>query len=1343
MSGSQQLLLGGIPTAVPVDPYFYSVTSLLHGDGVNGGQNNTFLDSSTNNFTITRNGNTTQGSFSPFSQTGWGNFFDGTGDSLTFTANSTTSFTGDMTLEGWVFFRSFAGSSFNECCFASLRSSVSAGTQFDFGRTGGTYGAGNIVWWHNNAVICQATAGTVPLNQWVHVAWVRSGTNSNNCKIYVNGVQVAQGTNTTTMGISSGTAYIGNSAFDQPVDGYMSNVRLTNTAVYTAAFTPPTTPLTAISGTSLLTCQANRFRDASTNNFTITRNGDVSVQPFSPFNPTTAYSTSAVGGSGYFDGSGDYLSVPSNAAFAYGTGALTIEAFINTTTKVDFQSIIGSFDSVGWFLHTTATGVVLAGLNSGTFITGTKNVCDGAWHHVAMVRSGSTLTLYIDGVSDGAISDSTNVSSTTEVRIGGLSAGIPRPLTGYISSLRVVKGTAVYTANFTPPTTPLTAIANTSLLTNFTNGAIFDNAAVADYETVGNAQISTSVKKYGTGSMAFDGTGDYLPATNKTLFDIGGEDFTAECWVNFNSLPADYQAIFSKYGADYQYQFLWDGANSRWFWNVNSTVSGNTTVTFSDSLSTGIWYHIALVRIGTSYKVYKNGTQVGTTQTISGNINAGTRPFTLGSTFNGSNVALYFLNGYIDDFRFTKGIARYPYNFTPPTAEFPNIGGTVTLTADPYYEYTTLLLPGNGTNGAQNNTFLDSSTNAFSITRNGNTTQGTFSPFSQTGWGNYFDGTGDYLSVPDAAAFTLGTSDFCMESWVYPVNAGTGASESILGQWSSASYGWIFQYRSNALLMYYSTNGSSTTNAINASATVVNNAWNHIAFVRSGNTLSAYVNGVRVSTNASFTASIVNSSSTVNVGRNGDNSEYVTGYLSNTRLVVGSSVYDPTQASFTVPTAPLTAITNTSLLTCQSNRFIDNSTNNFAITRNGDVSVQAFSPFNPTAAWSAATNGGSGYFDGSGDYLTAPDNAALDLSGDFTIEAWVYLPNVSGDKVFFFNHTTDGNGIALNINNATPRLLAGSGGSWLAIATSAISVVPSAWYHIAGTRSGNTYTIWVNGVSAGTATSSGTPSYSSGAQIGRFTVGNPLPFVGYLSSLRVVKGTAVYTTAFTPPTAPLTAITNTSLLLNFTNAGIYDATSKNDLETVGNAQISTTQSKFGGSSMYFDGSGDRLTIPFTNDFLELGINGQNFTVEAWIYPTNTMASAGQMLSKGGGTASWSTSNGAQYQWGIQNSAAYWSWNSSGSALQITNGNVTLNAWQHLAVTYDGTTTRTFLNGVLQATSTSPYTAPTTRNLQYIGMTQSGGFTQEYYGYIQDLRITKGIARYFSNFTPPTTAFLTL
>jgi hypothetical protein len=90
---------------------------------------------------------------------------------------------------------------------------------------------------------------------------------------------------------------------------------------------------------------------------------------------------------------------------------------------------------------------------------------------------------------------------------------------------------------------------------------------------------------------------------------------------------------------------------------------------------------------------------------------------------------------------------------------------------DPFFQNTVLLLHGDGTNGAQNNTFLDASTNNFTITRNGNTTQGTFSPFSKPDgrWGNFFDGSGDYLSIADNAALDPVGDDFTIEAWVYPL----------------------------------------------------------------------------------------------------------------------------------------------------------------------------------------------------------------------------------------------------------------------------------------------------------------------------------------------------------------------------------------------------------------------------------------------------------------------------------------------------------------------------------------------------------------------------------------------
>jgi hypothetical protein len=438
----------------------------------------------------------------------------------------------------------------------------------------------------------------------------------------------------------------------------------------------------------------------------------------------------------------------------------------------------------------------------------------------------------------------------------------------------------------------------------------------------------------------------------------------------------------------------------------------------------------------------------------------------------------------------------------------------------------------------------------------------------------------------------------------------------------------------------------------------------------------------------------------------------------------------------------------------QNNTFLDSSTNNFTITRNGNTTQGSFSPFSRSsgnlvsAPYDPAVHGGSGYFDGTGDYLAVANDNVFDTNSTFTLECW-YYQSASGNASLFTRgggagswSTSNGHQFLLFIESGNLYWMWNNAGSPVSI--SATPPPANQWNHLAIGYDGTTTRFWVNGVSVGT---SGT-GYTLPTTRNRVSIGiNPdlstYPMNGNVGSLRFVKGTDVYgvgNASITVPTAPLTAITNTELLTNFTNAGIFDNTGKNNLETVGNAQIDTTVKKYGTGSMEFDGTGDRLVIPYTNNFLDLGISGEPFTIEAWIYPTNTMASSGQIISKGGGTASWATTSGAQYQWTITSSALSWNFNSGGSPIGVNSGSVTLNAWQHVAVTYDGSTTRTFLNGVQQNTSASSYTAPTTRNLQYIGMTQSGGFTQAYIGYIDDLRITKGVARYTTTFTPPDRAF---
>ena len=220
-------------------------------------------------------------------------------------------------------------------------------------------------------------------------------------------------------------------------------------------------------------------------------------------------------------------------------------------------------------------------------------------------------------------------------------------------------------------------------------------------------------------------------------------------------------------------------------------------------------------------------------------------------------------------------------------------GFTSGLLKDPYFNLTTLLLPGNGTNGAQNNTFLDSSTNNFTITRNPTSgpnapTQGTFSPFSQTGWGNYFSGGANYFTAPNNTALDLSTGDFTIECWFYPTSF-SSTSALIFRYNGNYATGNDFQYGISV-----GTSGAVTVRpyqgvtdfSINA-GTAVLNSWNHIALVRTGNTFWGFVNGNRSASSQTITGALNNSTWATTIGATLSGTlgnTYANGYISNLRI---------------------------------------------------------------------------------------------------------------------------------------------------------------------------------------------------------------------------------------------------------------------------------------------------------------------------------------------------------------------------------------------------------------------------------------------------------------------------
>jgi len=219
--------------------------------------------------------------------------------------------------------------------------------------------------------------------------------------------------------------------------------------------------------------------------------------------------------------------------------------------------------------------------------------------------------------------------------------------------------------------------ANVALLCHFdgTDGStdFVDNSPSPKTLTAfGNAQLDTEQSKFGGSSGLFDGSGDYVGLADSADFSFGTGDFTIEAWVRLNS-PAGAEGAY----VVGQINSLFTVATGSFFLALNDSSrpaglmgSGSSLVVAvaTTALSTEQWYHLAFTREANTFRIFVDGI-LGGSQTSSASMNDSGEAISIGrpGAYNGA-----YFDGWIDDLRITKGVARYTDDFTPPAAAFPN-----------------------------------------------------------------------------------------------------------------------------------------------------------------------------------------------------------------------------------------------------------------------------------------------------------------------------------------------------------------------------------------------------------------------------------------------------------------------------------------------------------------------------------------------------------------------------------------------------------------------------------------------------------------------------------------------
>ncbi|MBI4358171.1 MAG: discoidin domain-containing protein, partial [Candidatus Omnitrophica bacterium] len=437
-----------------------------------------------------------------------------------------------------------------------------------------------------------------------------------------------------------------------------------------------------------------------------------------------------------------------------------------------------------------------------------------------------------------------------------------------------------------------------------------------------DATVTNSVYKFGGGSAAFDGSGDYVSTPNSSDLDFGTEDFTVDLWVRFDRVGPGY-FVGRQTGSTNAADLYYDGATLKFF------IMGTTAVEAVFPFNPNQWYHVAAVRSGTQCYLFIDGVQKGATGTNSSNI-SGTAGYQIGAW----GGAAPFFNGWMDEIRISKGIARAFSPSTLPTQEY----------TEPPDSYTKLLLHFNGYRYGVENTSYSPPDGQGVITITTTDENGVLvreekkdslnrsteikerAPEINSGFGNgvgvngnaqvthtqsrfggasaAFDGTGDYVTVPNSTDFNVGTGDFTVEFWWNTTHLTPNVTQGLfdIGSYNDGK-GISAYFVGNDLQVYLNGGGPAYINPYTRPI----NQWVHFAISRSGGVLRFFADGIQIGSAVPNSTNIQTASYNATIGKFLTN--YFTGYIDEFHFSASGR-----SSNFTPPAQEYTSDSYTKLL---------------------------------------------------------------------------------------------------------------------------------------------------------------------------------------------------------------------------------------------------------------------------------------------------------------------------------------------------------------------------------------------------------------------------------------------